>query len=69
MSIREQGNLVVFGLFVCLFFPDFIYLFLERGREGEREEKKCQCMVEFCAPPTGKLAHNPGTYPDWESNQ
>ena len=38
-----------------IFFKDFIYLFLERGREGEN-----QCVVASCAPPTGDLARNPG---------
>ena len=46
----------------------FIYLFLERGREGEREEEKHQCVVASHVPPTGDLAHNPGTCPDWELN-
>ena len=48
---------------------DFIYLFLERGREGEGEREKHQCVVGSHAPPTGVLACNPGMYPDWESNQ
>ena len=48
-------------------FKDFIYLFLEKGKGG-REEEKYQCVVAFCAPPTGDLAHNPGMCPDWESN-
>ena len=26
-------------------------------------------MVSSRAPPTEDLAHNPGMYPDWESNQ
>ena len=47
---------------------DFIY-FLERGREGEREGEKHQCVVASHMPPTGDLAHNPGMCPDWESNQ
>ena len=42
-------------------------LFMERGREGDRGEKH-QCVVAFCAPPTGDLARNPGMCPDWESN-
>ena len=46
-----------------LFLRDFIYLFLERGREGEREEEEHQCVVASCMPPTGDLAHNPGTCP------
>ena len=49
-------------------FKDFIYLFLER-REEEREGGKHQCVVASQAPPTGDLAGNPGTCPDWESNQ
>ena len=46
----------------------FIYLFLEREREGEREGEK-QCVVASRMPPTGDMAHNPGMCPDWESNQ
>ena len=45
----------------------FIYLFIERGREGERERNIN--VVASCVPPTGDLAHNPGMCPDWESNQ
>ena len=50
------------------FFKKFIYLFLERGREGERGEKH-ECVVASWVPPTGDLALNPGTCPDWKSNQ
>ena len=50
----------------------FIY-FLERGegRERGRETSMCEryCLVVSRTPPTGDLAHNPGRYPDWESNQ
>ena len=56
-------------LFKNIVFKDFIYLFLDWGREGEREGKKHQCVVASCAPPTRDLAHNPGTCPDWELNQ
>ena len=49
-------------------FKDFIYLFLERGREGEREGEKHQCVVASHVPPTGDLARNPGMCPDWELN-
>ena len=51
------------------FFKDFIYLFLERGKEGEREGEKHQCVVASHVSPTGDLAHNPGMCPDWESNR
>ena len=42
------------------------YLFLERGREEERE--KHQCVRASSAPPAGDLAKNPGIVSDWESN-
>ena len=51
-----------------LSFKDFIYLLLERGREGEREKQKHQCVVATWVPPTGDLTSNPGMCPDWESN-
>ena len=44
-------------------------MFREKGREGEREEEKHQCVVASHEPPAGDLAHNPGMCPDWESNQ
>ena len=46
----------------------FIYFFRERGKEGKRGGEKHQCMVTSRTPPTGDLAHNPGTCPDWELN-
>ena len=56
--------------FYCVLFKkiSFIYLFLERGRKGEREGEKHQCVVASHAPPTGDLACNPGMCPDWELN-
>ena len=47
---------------------DFIYLFLERGKEGEREGETHQCVVAFLPPPTGDQAPNPAMCPDWKSN-
>ena len=41
----------------------------KRGKEGEREGEKHQCVVAPHAPPAGDLACNPGLCPDWESNQ
>ena len=46
-----------------------LLIFRERGREGERDGEKHQCVVAFRAPPTGDLAHNPGMCPNWESNK
>ena len=53
---------------MLLFKVLFIYLFLERGREGERGEK-LQFVVASRATPTGDLARHPGMCPDWESNR
>ena len=52
-----------------LFIYLFIYLCLDAGREGEREGEKHQCVVASHVPPSGDLACNPGTCPDWKSNQ
>ena len=46
----------------------FIYFYRQRGREGEREGKKHQCMITSWVPPTGDLACNSGMCPDWEWN-
>ena len=47
----------------------YFFIFRERGREGEREAGKHQCVVASHTPPTGDLAHNPSICPDWELNQ
>ena len=53
-----------------IFFTFLFYLFIwERGREGEREGEKHQCVVASHTPPTRDLAHNPGMCPNWELNQ
>ena len=50
-------------------FKGFIYLFFrERGREGESEGEKHQCVGASHVAPTGDLACNPGMCPDWDSN-
>ena len=65
-----ENQQFVFCIFIVMYFlKDFVYLFLERGREGERERKKHQCVVASQVPPTGDLAYNPGMCPDWEQNQ
>ena len=57
-------------LFIYLLFKKyFIYLFSERGREGEREGEKHQCVVASHALHTGDLASNQGMCPAWESNR
>ena len=51
------------------FFRFFKKNFIERGKEGEREGLKHQCVVASHMAPTGDLAHHPVMCPDWESNQ
>ena len=52
-----------------LFFLRFyLFIFRERGREGERKAEKHQCVVASRTPPTGDLAYKPGMCSDWASN-
>ena len=46
----------------------YFFIYLERGREGEREGDKHQCVVASHSSPTGDHAHNPGMCPDWVLN-
>ena len=46
----------------------YLFIFRKRGREGEREGEKHQCVFASHMAPTGDLAHNLGMCPDWESN-
>ena len=58
----EKGALFLFSSKIFLFFR-------QRGRVREREEEKHQYVVAFRVPPTWDLARNPGTCPDWESDE
>ena len=42
----------------------YLFIFREKGKEGETEEEKHQCVVASPVPPAGDLAHNPGMCPD-----
>ena len=57
------------SLFPSFFFKKTLFIYFQRGREGEREREKHQCMVASYTLPTGDLACNPGLCPDWEQNQ
>ena len=46
-----------------------LFIFREKGREGEREGEKHECVVVSHTPPTGDLACNLGMCPVWELNQ
>ena len=45
----------------CPYVVRSLFIFKERGREGEREGEKYQCVFSSHVPPTGYLVHNPGT--------
>ena len=65
-SMKKKEHTI--SLFFRQLFKNFyLFIFRERGRVGEREEEKHQCVVSSHAPPTGDLACNPGMCPDWES--
>ena len=53
----------------CIFKRFYLFIFREKGGEGEREGEKHRCVVASCVLPAADLAHNPGMCPDWESNQ
>ena len=44
-------------MFLWDFFKRFyLFIFREKGKEGERERQKYHCVVASHAPPTGDLA-------------
>ena len=51
--------------FLCLFFLKMLFIFRERGGEGEREGRETSIFEREIS----QLACNPGMCPDWESNQ
>ena len=58
----------LYSLPFFLFLRFYLFIFRERGREGEREGEKHQCVVASHVVPTGDLAHTPVMRPDWESD-
>ena len=55
--------------FPILYFFKILFIFREKGREGEREEGEHQHVVASHVPTTGDLAHNPVICSNWESNR
>ena len=55
---------------VLLFFFFRFHLFISRGRgkKGEREQEKYQCVVASYVPPNWGPGLQP-KHPDWDSNQ
>ena len=75
LAVREgkvrgcQGTCESVAAYNSLLKKDFIYLFLERGREGEVRERNIHVWLPLApTPPPRDLAHNPGMCPDWELN-
>ena len=54
-------------LYAHLFFKR-LYLFLQRGREGEREGEKHQCVFASQIPQLGTWPTTQAGALDWESN-
>ena len=52
---------------ILFYFFKILFIFRQKGREGEREGQK-QCVVASHVSPPGDLAHNPGMCPAWEWN-
>ena len=46
----------------------YLFIFRGRGREGDRQGEKHQCVVASRMLPTGDWAGNAGMCPDWELN-
>ena len=65
----KQSDLKMGRRSLSVFKRFYLFIFRERGRDGEREGEKHQCVVTSRVPSTGDLAHNPGMCPDWELNQ
>ena len=70
--INLEYSMKLFWVKICLLLVDhhfFFFIYIQRGRVGEREEEKHQCVFASHVAPTGDLACNPGLSPDWEKNQ
>ena len=68
LSITYRVSSVLTKNFFLFLKKCYLFIFRERGREGEREGEKHQCVVASRALSTGDLARNPGVCPDWELN-
>ena len=55
--------------YLFFFLRFYLFIFRERGKEGDREGEKYQCVAASPVPPTWDLACNSDMCPDWELNQ
>ena len=51
-----------------ILFLKILFIFRDRGREGERKGEKHQCVVASHALTTLGPGPNPDMHPDWELN-
>ena len=56
-------------IFLNIFKRFYLFIFRQRGGEGDREGEKHECVVASGVTATGDLTCNPGMCPGWESNQ
>ena len=63
---------VLLGEHAIFFNRFYLFIFREKGKEKERKRninvREIHQLVASYMPTAGDLAHNPGMYPDWESN-
>ena len=62
-EIEIPVPLCLLGYLLFFISLKILFIFRERGREGEREGEKHQCVAASHAPPAGDLALNPGCAP------
>ena len=63
LLMTKKRKFITTLIYILFFLKILFILFLERGREGEKEGEKHQCVVASCMLPTGDLACNPGMCP------
>ena len=66
---KEMAKKMLPHVHNAIFLKILFVLFLERGKETEREGETHRCVGASRTPPTGDLAHNPACALDWELNQ
>ena len=54
---RGGGGVLFFYIYIYIRF--YLFIFRERGSEGEKKGEKYQCVVACHMVPTGDLAHKP----------
>ena len=68
-AISSHLRAFILAYWVFKFLKKMLFiLFLDRGREGEKQGERHQWVVTSCQTPAGDLACNPGMCPDWKPN-